>query len=125
LQTAGFRSLLSRSWGEVCRQVEHQSVDLVLLHLGDVLPPQPALFEALTSLERMSGKPPILVIDHRENAEVVSGNTALQPNSSNDIEAALGAVATRILRQSPQSMPDLLDHINQLLSDREWAMEDL
>ncbi|MBD1920449.1 response regulator [Microcoleus sp. FACHB-831] len=125
LQTAGFRSLLSRSWGEVCRQVEHQSVDLVLLHLGDVLPPQPALFEALTSLERMSGKPPILVLDHRENAEVVSGKAALQPNSSNDIEAALGAVATRILRQSPQSMPDLLDHINQLLSDREWAMEDL
>lgn len=125
LQTAGFRSLLSRSWGEVCRQVEHQSVDLVLIHLGDVLPPQPALFEALTSLERMHGKPPILVVDHRENADVVSEKTTLQQNSSNDIEAALGAVATRILRQSPQSMPELLDHINQLLGEREWVMEEL
>lgn len=115
LQTAGFRSLLSRSWAEVCRQLQLQSVDLLLIHLSDPLLNK-ALSCAITSVANMPVLPPIMVLDHRLDGETAHDLTPDEASSA-DVESILRTVATptQILRGSSQSMAELLDKINQML----------
>lgn len=116
LQTAGFRSLLSRSWAEVCRQLQHQSADLLLIHLSDGLPNH-LLFAALTSLANIPALPPILVLDHRANKEKVNNLTLIEVESAAEVESFLRTVpaSTQLLQGSSQSMAELLDKISQML----------
>jgi signal transduction histidine kinase/ActR/RegA family two-component response regulator len=71
LQTAGFRSLLSCSWTEVYRQLQEQSVDLLLIRLKDINDTS-ALVNDLNSLAQLAKTPPIFVLDHRSDTHRVS-----------------------------------------------------
>ncbi len=64
LQTAGFRSMISRSWAEVLQQIRQQSVDLLLICLRDSKLESDVL-QALTVLSQQRNVPPVLVLDQR------------------------------------------------------------
>ncbi len=68
LQAAGFRSSVSCSWTEVYRQLQEQSVDLLLIRLKDISNSS-ALVKGLMSLAQLQKRPPILILDHRSNAD--------------------------------------------------------
>ena len=64
LQIAGFRGIMARSWAEVLQQIRQQSVDLLLIGLGESkLHPQ--VVEALMKLGQQHDVPPVLVLDQR------------------------------------------------------------
>ncbi|MGB3510045.1 MAG: hybrid sensor histidine kinase/response regulator [Microcoleaceae cyanobacterium] len=101
IQTSGFRSLVSKSWVEVFQQLEHHSVDLLLICLGGKLPS--GLDKALSNLEHIAGKPPILVLE--------DSNYQLPKNlTSEKLNLVLSKIATKILPASV-SIADLLKEI--------------
>lgn len=71
LQTAGFRSSLSSSWTEVYRQLQEQSVDLLLICFTDI-DDTSACVTALNSLAQLAKRPPIFVLDHRGDTHPVN-----------------------------------------------------
>ncbi|HEY9727306.1 MAG TPA: ATP-binding protein [Chroococcales cyanobacterium] len=71
LQTAGFRSSLSCSWAEIYRQLQEQSVDLLLICLKDI-DDTSAFVTILNSLAQLAKRPPIFVLDHRGGTHLVS-----------------------------------------------------
>lgn len=111
LETAGFRSILSGSWAEVQRQLQDQSVDLVLLRLKDSCDAE-ALLEGLSSLAQLPILPPILVLDQRLEKVKNSKNTL-----TSELKSQLASVATQILPASV-SMSQLLHQINQILAQK-------
>ncbi len=135
LQTAGFRSLLSSSWAEVYRQIQDQSVDLLLIRLKGITD-SAALVKQLIALQNLENLPPILVLDHRLDAENISpaappelgvatkGVSALdetvsgEGDSSSELESLLSSLATQVLRGPSQSMTKLLDQIDRTLSTK-------
>jgi signal transduction histidine kinase/DNA-binding response OmpR family regulator len=123
LQTAGFKAAMSPCWAEVLQQIRHQSVDLLLICLGESAIHKDML-KALKTLGDSPDKlPPILVLNQRLNLP----KTSLQPgvaykeidkqkkNGLESIETVVSAIATRILPRSI-SMEDLLNQINQALA---------
>ena len=124
LQTAGFRSVLSCSWTEIYHQIQAQSVDLLLIRLKDISD-SAALVNGLLTLSQLKNLPPILVLDHRLNAnsktavtlgtlhrkEAVMGGG----DSTSNLDSLLKAVATQILHGHSLPMTHLLDQINQVL----------
>jgi signal transduction histidine kinase/ActR/RegA family two-component response regulator len=110
LQTAGFRSILSRSWTEVLRQLQHQNVDLLLIDLAD-MERNPALIEALASLRQMTFLPPILVLEHQWDG-------VDEPTS--ELQEILSAISTKILRVPALSMAEVLDQIHQTLTQASY-----
>jgi CheY-like chemotaxis protein len=115
LQTAGFRSLHSCSWTEVYRQIQDQSVDLLLIRLKDISDAA-ALGKKLIALTKLEKLPAILVLDHRSPAEKLGESVTGKDESIPDLELLLGGVATQILRGSSLSMSQLLEQINQALA---------
>jgi len=115
LQTAGFGSCLSCSWGQVHRQLQEQNVDLVLIRLKNISD-YPAVVKGLMSLAQLQKRPPVLVLDHRLDTQLGDEAVADVLDSTSDLESVLRTVATRILRGSSHSMTQLLDQINQILS---------
>ncbi|MCL1469456.1 hybrid sensor histidine kinase/response regulator [Argonema antarcticum] len=124
LQTAGFKGVLGHSWEEVLQQVQHRSVDLLLIHLGDSIA-NPALLNELYTLKQFASRPPILVLARRSNEEALasedinSSPSSRAPSlgsvaSSLEFPAVLGEVATRILPAS-LSMEELLEQIRHAL----------
>lgn len=123
LQTAGFKAAMGNSWAEMLQQIRHQSVDLILICLGESAihkEVQKAL-KALPDLQL--NLPPILVIDQRLNQ--VTNAEVSQPNKQGyqllknnnvvgDLADIAGRIATQILPRSI-SMEDLLNQINQAL----------
>ncbi|MBW4522520.1 MAG: response regulator [Scytolyngbya sp. HA4215-MV1] len=104
VHTAGYRSLLGRSWTEVLRQLQHKSADLLLIYWQD-LAPNPVLIQAIANLRRLPTCPPILIIDrHWQPGEPT-------PPS---LPEAIRAIATLVL---PASTPlnDLFEQIKQML----------
>jgi signal transduction histidine kinase/DNA-binding NarL/FixJ family response regulator len=123
LQTAGFKAAISPCWAEVLQQIRHQSVDLLLICLGES-PIHKDVVKALKTLGDSPLKlPPTLVLNQRLNRP----ETSLQPgvaykeidkqkkNTLESIENVVGAIATQILPRSI-SMKDLLNQINQALA---------
>lgn len=123
LQTAGFKAAMSPCWAEVLQQIRHQSVDLLLICLGESAIPKD-LLKALKTLGDSPLKlPPILVLNQRLNHP----ETSFQPgvaykeidkqkkNGLKSIETVVSAIATQILPRSI-SMEDLLNQINQALA---------
>ncbi|MBW4454883.1 MAG: hybrid sensor histidine kinase/response regulator [Nostoc indistinguendum CM1-VF10] len=123
LQTAGFKAAMSPCWAEVLQQIRHQSVDLLLICLGESAIHKDVL-KALKTLGNSPDKlPPILVLNQRLNRL----ETSFQPgvayreidkqkkNGLESIETIVGAIATQILPRSI-SMEDLLNQINDALA---------
>jgi signal transduction histidine kinase/CheY-like chemotaxis protein len=125
LQTAGFRSVLSCSWTEIYHQLQEQSVDLLLIRIKDISDASGLVsgLLALTQLQKQN-LPPILVLDHRLNADsqAVGARLSLRDqgmmgrvDSTSNLDSLLTAVATQILRGHSLSMTQLLEQINQAL----------
>ena len=128
LQTAGFRSVLSYSWIDTYRQLQDQSVDLLLIRLKDINDAS-ALVSGLIALTQLQQLPPILVLDHRvqddstssttlEGQALVTSTEAEQMGSNKstaNLDSLLGVIATQILRGRSLTMTQLLDQINSLL----------
>ncbi|NEO29011.1 MAG: response regulator [Symploca sp. SIO3C6] len=115
LQTAGFRSLISCSWVEVYRQLQAQSVDLLLIRLTDTVDYN-TVFKGLVALEQLPKLPPILVLDQRLNVKFLNEAITDREDLNTQLELRLSALATEILRGSSLSMTKLLDNIHQTLS---------
>ena len=123
LQTAGFKAAMSPCWAEVLQQIRHQSVDLILICLGESAIHKDVL-KALKTLGDSPDKlPPILVLNQRLNHPENSFQAGVaykkidkqKKNSLESIETVVGAIATQILPRSI-SMEDLLNQINQALA---------
>lgn len=101
LETSGFKSLIGKSWIEVWQQLQNQSVDLLLICLQDKLPL--GLDQALSNLEQIVAKPPILVL---ENYHYQLPENLTRKN----LNLVLSKIATKIL-PSDLSVADLLEQI--------------
>jgi signal transduction histidine kinase/DNA-binding NarL/FixJ family response regulator len=123
LQTAGFKAAMSPCWAEVLQQIRHQSVDLLLICLGESAIHKDVL-KALKTLGDSPDKlPPILVLNQRLNRLETSFQPGIayreidkqKKNGLESIETIVGAIATQILPRSI-SMEDLLNQINDALA---------
>ncbi|NES06987.1 MAG: response regulator [Okeania sp. SIO2F4] len=101
IQTSGFKGLIAKSWVEVLQDLENQSVDLLLICLRGNLPP--GLDKALSNLEEIVTKPPILVL---ENSDYQLPKNLTAEN----LNLVLNKIATKIL-PSDLSIVDLLEEI--------------
>lgn len=110
MQIAGFRSSVGHSWQQVVQQLEHHSVDLLLLCVHSSSNLHPLFLDIIETIEHLTPKPPILVWNCRPDANPNSEDT-------NQFERRWGTIATEILPAS-LSAPDLLVRINQILNDR-------
>ncbi|MBD2420088.1 response regulator [Anabaena cylindrica FACHB-243] len=122
LQTAGLKAVMGNCWAEVLQQLRHQSVDLLLICLGESAIHK-EIQKALTTLSDLPfNLPPILVLDKTLN-QVTYPEIATQKNNGyqsrenyevSELEQLPGNIATQILPRSI-SMEDLLNQINQAL----------
>ncbi|MFN6481676.1 MULTISPECIES: hybrid sensor histidine kinase/response regulator [unclassified Nostoc] len=123
LQTAGFKAAMSPCWAEVLQQIRHQSVDLLLICLGESAIHKDVLKALKTLADSPLKLPPILVLNQRLNRPEISFQSGVaykeidkqKKNSVESIETVVGAIATQILPRSI-SMEDLLNQINQALA---------
>ena len=111
LQTAGLKTSLCHSWKEVESQIEHQTISLLLLYLGNVTP-SPHLVAGLEKIAARGVKPQILLLDCRHQEQNMR---AANPQ----LELLLESLATKIIRGHSQSTKELLEQINQMLG--EWS----
>jgi len=131
LQTAGFRGAIARSWEEVLQQIRQQSVDLLLICVGESKL-TPAVLTALKELGQQHNLPPVLGLDQRfSQAEArqqfphsLIGKRESTPNPSvaiavsdttQTLEIVLGAIAAEILPHN-LSMEELLERIHRTLA---------
>ncbi|WP_341527967.1 ATP-binding protein [Nostoc sp. UHCC 0302] len=123
LQTAGLKAAMARCWAEVLQQIRHQSVDLLLICLGESAIHKDML-KALKALSDMPLKlPPILVLNQRLNSLedsfhsqiALEGIEKQKKSGLESVETVVNAIATQILPRAI-SMEDLLSQINQALS---------
>ncbi len=123
LQTAGFKAAMSPCWAEVLQQIRHESVDLLLICLGESAIHKDVLKALKTLGDSPLKLPPILVLNQRFNRSEKSFQTGVahkeidkqKKNTLESIETVVGAIATQILPRSI-SMEDLLNQINQALA---------
>lgn len=111
LQTAGLKTSLCHSWKEVESQIEHQTISLLLLYLGNVTPSS----DLIAGLEKIATgeiKPQILLLDCRHQGQNIRA-------VNSQLELLLERVATKIIRGHSQSTQELLEQINQMLG--EWS----
>ncbi|NER36271.1 MAG: response regulator [Oscillatoria sp. SIO1A7] len=114
LQTAGFKALRGYYWSEVWGQLQHQSVDLLLICLRSSRA-SPKLLKVMAALGQVADKPPILVLDRRWSSSVEpSVESEIPWRQGQDLESVLEAISTTILPPSI-SMTELLEEINQVL----------
>lgn len=115
LQTAEFKAVVGHSWEEVLRQVQHHSVDLLLIDLADSLP-NSLLIQAFDTLRCIGQRPPTLVLTKQFNTDTNADNFASSVNSSiNFLEPIVREVAAKFLPTS-LSMEELLEEIRRTLS---------
>jgi len=105
LATAGYRSSLAHSWGEVYQQVQQQGADLLLLDLEGI----EADSEIIEGLRQLS------VIKNLPIIAIAGPQQLLKQKTLHDL---LKQVATKILPGHPQSMQELLSSLKEQLS---WA----
>ncbi len=147
LQTAGFKAVMARSWAEVLQQIRQQSVDLLLICLGDSTL-APGVLAALRALAGQHNVPPVLVLEQRLSQgefgqqfhhyqEGLGASTptpkdrvvgrfspaTAKSDAVESLETVLGAIATQILPPS-LSMAELLSEINQTLAARRGCREE-
>ncbi|MEM6753666.1 MAG: ATP-binding protein, partial [Cyanobacteria bacterium P01_C01_bin.38] len=105
IQTAGFKAAMCNSWKELLQQLRHESVDLLLICLGEstIELKVQSLIEVLENMA--ADLPPLLLLDQRSN----SNQTELS-----ELEASK-TIKAQVLPGSI-SMENLLSTINQALS---------
>jgi DNA-binding response OmpR family regulator len=105
LQTAGFKAAMCNTWEEILQQLRHESVDLLLVCLGEstIELNVESVLEALAQMAL--DLPPLLLLDRRLN----SNRVELEKIKNSEI------IATQVLPRSI-SMENLLNRINQALS---------
>ena len=86
LHTAGFRGLIAHSWSEVLQQIRQQSVDLLLLCLGE-LPLHPQAYRALQALAQQDHLPPVLVLNQRSSHSEKQQFHLEQPKADSSADA--------------------------------------
>ncbi|MCM0593950.1 MAG: hybrid sensor histidine kinase/response regulator [Gloeotrichia echinulata IR180] len=121
LQTAGFKAAMGDSWAEVIQQIRHQSVDLLLIGLGESAIHKEAL-KALKALGDLPcNLPPILVLDQGLNHTAATSKISQleiekpRKNGLASIETVVSSISAQILPRSI-SMEDLLNQINQAVA---------
>ncbi|NEP57000.1 MAG: response regulator [Symploca sp. SIO2G7] len=115
LQTAGFRGLLASSWVEVYRQLQTQNFDLLLIRLTQIQDSS-MLAKRLNSLAQLQKLPPVLILDHRLDAELEDKSVTGLEHSTSELESLFQGIATQVLRGYSQSMSQLLAQIKQILA---------
>ncbi|MEA5553820.1 ATP-binding protein [Anabaena cylindrica UHCC 0172] len=122
LQTAGFKAAMGNCWAEVLQQLRHQSVDLLLICLGESAIHK-EVQKALTTLSDLPfNLPPILVLDKTLNQVTYpeigqnknKGYHSPEIHEAGGLEQLADGIATQVLPRSI-SMEDLLSQINQAL----------
>jgi signal transduction histidine kinase/DNA-binding response OmpR family regulator len=111
MQMAGFRSSVGHSWQQVVQQLEHHSVDLLLLCVHSSSNLHPLFLDIIETIERLNPKPPILVWNCRSDADPASREDMQQ------FQQRWSTIATDILPAS-LPVPELLTRINQVLTER-------
>ncbi|MBE9201364.1 MULTISPECIES: hybrid sensor histidine kinase/response regulator [unclassified Nodularia (in: cyanobacteria)] len=135
LQTAGLKAAMGRSWAEVLQQIRHQSVDLLLICLGDSSVHEEVLTELKALADLPFELPPVLVIDQQLNHTFTRSLSAGSPeegnqSSQNKLDAAenvmneLAQVVVRIASRSRSFSVTGEDTAAQILP-RSISMEDL
>ncbi len=105
LQTAGFKAAMCNTWQELLQQLRHESVDLLLICLGESII-ELKVKSVLEALEQMAlDLPPLLLLDQRLN----SNQTELEISENS------ASIANQILPRSI-SMENLLNKINEALT---------
>nr|WP_042341576.1 ATP-binding protein [Calothrix sp. PCC 7507] len=125
LQTAGLKAAMSGCWAEVLQQIRHQSVDLLLICLGESSVHKEVLKALKALADSPFNLPPILVLDQRlHSTQRISESDVPLPeiekqkrNRLQSIETVVSAISAQILPRSI-SMEDLLTQVNQALSDK-------
>ncbi|MDP5337338.1 MAG: hybrid sensor histidine kinase/response regulator [Nodularia sp. (in: cyanobacteria)] len=136
LQTAGLKAAMGRCWAEVLQQIRHQSVDLLLICLGDSSVHQEVLQELKALADLPFDLPPILIIDQRLNqtfkpsVSKSSPAESYQPSQSKlDVEAnvmsELAQLVVRIASRSPSVSIQGRENIAAQILPRSISMEDL
>ncbi len=115
LQTAGFRTLVSRCWADVYAQIQEKTVDLLLIHLTEINNPD-GLNEELIRLQTLPNLPPILVRDRRLETPDLKEMNQKYTTSISVVESQLASVATEIMRGNSHSMSELLERLHQALA---------
>lgn len=96
LQTAGFRGLTAHSWAEILQQIHYGSIDLLLIcWMQSQLPA--ASLRALTVLQQLPQKPPILVLDRRHEANKQMATQAATTVQANESRHAKGPISSEDL----------------------------
>jgi CheY-like chemotaxis protein len=106
LATAGYRSSLAHSWGEVYQQVQQQGADLLLLDLEGI----EADTEIIEGLRQLS------VVKNLPIIAIASPQQLLHQETLYDL---LKQVTTKILPGHPQSMQELLLTLKEQLTSAE------
>lgn len=121
LQTAGLKASIGRYWAEVIQQIRHQSVDLLLICLGDTCLEQEVLRKVKALTELPFDLPPIVLIDQQLNHTVSSGVSSDYPLIISNLAQGVVSIAsarediiTQVLPRSI-SMEDLLTQIHAAL----------
>ncbi|MBF2017070.1 MAG: hybrid sensor histidine kinase/response regulator [Rivularia sp. T60_A2020_040] len=105
LQTAGFKAAMCNTWEEMLQQLRHESVDLLLICLGESTIELNVESILLALAQMASDLPPLLLLDRRLNSH---------PTELENLETS-ETIATQVLPRSI-SMENLLNKINQALS---------
>ncbi|MDB9380421.1 ATP-binding protein, partial [Nodularia sphaerocarpa] len=135
LQTAGLKAAMGRCWAEVLQQIRHQSVDLLLICLGDSSVHEQVLKELKALADLPFELPPILVIDQQLNQTGTPslsegspgfGNQSIQSelDTAENVMNELAQVVVRIASRSRSFSVKKEDTANQILP-RSISMEDL
>ncbi|MDZ8051850.1 MAG: ATP-binding protein [Aulosira sp. ZfuVER01] len=125
LQTAGLKAAMGSCWTEVLQQIRHQSVDLLLICLGESSIHKEVLKALKTLGDLPFDLPPILVLDrglNRSQAIAHSQSKISQQliekqkkNGWETLENIVNEISAQILPRSI-SMEDLLNEVHQALS---------
>jgi signal transduction histidine kinase/CheY-like chemotaxis protein len=123
LQTAGLKAAISECWAEVLQQIRHQSVDLLLICLGESSIHKEVLKAVKGLGDSPFNLPPILVLDQRLNPTQVNSQSDIpqmsiekqKKSGLESMETVVSAISAEILPRSI-SMEDLLTRVNQALS---------
>ena len=111
LQTAGFKGVIARTWDEVLRQIQHRSIDLLLVELESIS--HPFAIKVFDGLKQVPSRPPTLVLERRAKIESVEYNA----DATQELVSAshlVQEVADAIL-PAEVSMKELLAQISQVV----------
>lgn len=112
LDTAGFIGVMAHSWAEVLQKINQQSIDLLLICLGNSRL-DPSVVAAIKRLEQQQYVPPLLILDQHLSQRGVRYDSPLGDGqecaSSSDAVESLKSVSEAIANDNPPSENELTD----------------